>query len=161
MGKALTQWQRDFEICYSIITPDKRKEFPSKFARFLGYTIYNAKRRADSPNDWKLAKAHYNHAQQIPFRIKKHIDEKVREHLSEEMVITPIGNDAVMHTHNTPTNMAQKYRKPIWGLTACDNLESTDKPTIMGNRQAYESTKEKYEKFAEDFLERIATLNDW
>jgi len=160
IGKALTQWQRDFSICFLIISPEKRKEFPQKFVRFLGYTIYNAKKRSDSHDKWKLAKAHYNYAQQIPDAIKEHIDEKVREHLSDEIVAEPIGNDAVMHTHNTFPNMAQKYKKPMWKLPGCDSLEPSDSSTIGPNRKDYEGTRDKYRKFADDFLKRIATLDD-
>ncbi len=60
IGKVLKQWQRDFSVCFSIISPEKRNEFPQKFVRFLGYTIYNAKKRSDSSNVWKLAKATFS-----------------------------------------------------------------------------------------------------
>ncbi|OQX28293.1 MAG: cobyrinic acid a,c-diamide synthase [Desulfobacteraceae bacterium IS3] len=159
IGKALTQWQRDFSICRSILSPEKRKGFPEKYVRFLGYTIYNAKKGSDSPNEWKLAKAHYNYAQQIPDAIREHIDEKVRKHLSEETVAEPIGNDAIMHTHNTFPNMAQQYKKPMWELPGCNSLDPKDANTIAPNRKAYEATRGKYEEFAKDFLKRVATLD--
>jgi cellulose biosynthesis protein BcsQ len=159
IGRALTQWQREFETCFAIISPEKRQEFPQKSVSFLGYTIYNARKKSDSRNRWKLTQAHYNYAQQIPKTIKTHISEKVRKHLTEEMVVEPIGNDAVMHSHNTSTNMAQKYKQPIWALPNYPSLEDTDKSTISGNRADYENTKEKYQEFAEDFLRRVKTLD--
>ena len=159
IGRALTQWQREFETCFSIISPTKRQEFPQKSVSFLGYTIYNARKRSDSRNKWKLTQAHYNYAKQIPETIKTHISEEVRAHLSEKMVATPIGNDAVMYSHNTLTNMAQKYKKPIWALPNHPSLESTDKGTISGNREDYVNTQAKYKLLAEDFLKRVETLD--
>lgn len=160
IGKALTQWQREFSTSRSIISEGKRKELPSNFVRFLGYTVYNAKKRSDSPNKWNLAKAHYNYAQQIPDAIKRYIDKEVRQHLSDEIVAKPIGDGAIMHTHNTFPNMAQKYKKPMWELPGYDGLDSKDKSTIAPNRNAYENTRIKYENFAKDFMERVAILDD-
>ncbi|MDM8561603.1 AAA family ATPase [Candidatus Parabeggiatoa sp. HSG14] len=112
IGEVLTKWQRDFSICLQFISKEKCKAFPKKPVRFLGYTIYNAKKGENQKYNW-LTKAHFDYVQQIPDTIKKHIAERVREHLSEEMVRTSIGNDAIMHSHNTLTNMAQKYKAPI------------------------------------------------
>jgi len=160
IGEVLTQWQRDFDICTGMISEEKRKAFSKKPVRFLGYTIYNAKKRSDQPGYWELPKAHFDYAQKIPANIKKHIAKRVREHLSEEMVKTPIGNNAIIHSHNTFPNMAQKYKEPIWKVPSSANLESSDKGTIMGNRAIYEATQEKYEQFAKDFLTRVVTLDD-
>jgi len=162
IGAALTQWQREFNTCFQIISEEKRKEFPKKLVRFLGYTIYNAKiyKKTSQSNPWNLAEAHFDYAEKIPDTIKKHIDEKVRKHLFEEMVKTPIGNDAVMHSHNTLTNMAQKYKNPIWKVPGLDNLESSDKISITGNQAVYKATREKYNDFAKDFLTRVTTLDD-
>jgi cellulose biosynthesis protein BcsQ len=159
IGKALTQWQRDFSICFSIISPEKRKAFPLETVRFLGYTIYNAKKRSDKPNQWGLARAHYNYATQIPESIKKHLAEEVRKHLSEKMVETPIGDNAILHTHNTLANMAQKYRKPMWALPGYQDLDSDDKGTINASPY-YKETQQMYQTFTNDFLERVATLDD-
>jgi hypothetical protein len=160
IGESLTQWHRDFNTCFQLISEEKRKAFSKKPVRFLGYTIYNAKKRADKPEYWGLAKAHFEYAQQIPNTIKKHITERVREHLLEKMVKTPIGNNAIIHSHNTLTNMAQKYKTPIWKVPGLDYLEASDKSTIKGNRVLYEATKDKYQEFAQDFLTRVATLDD-
>lgn len=159
IGRVLTQWQREFETCFAIISPTKRQEFPQKSVSFLGYTIYNARKRADSRNQWKLTQAHYNYAQKIPETLTTHISKEIRTHLTEEMVVNPIGGDAVMHSHNTLTNMAQKYKQPIWVLPNYQKIENADKNTISGNRDGYENTKKKYQQFAEDFLKRVETLD--
>ena len=103
--------------------------------------------------------AHYNYAQQIPQTINQYISPEVRSHLSPEQANTPIGLTAVMHSHNTLPNMAQKYKQPIWQIPNLPNLEAADRPTIMGNRAVYEATKQRYVQFANSFLERINTLN--
>jgi len=156
IGEALTQWQRGFDICTDMISEEKRKAFPKKPVRFLGYTIYNAKNRSDQPEYWELAKAHFDYAQQIPDTIKEHIEERVREHLSEEMVKTPIGNNVIIHSHNTLAHKARKYKKPIWKVLSSENLSDN----ISGNSAIYEATRKKYKQFADDFLTRVATLDD-
>lgn len=150
IGENLTQWQREFNTCFQFISEEKRKAFPEKPVRFLGYTIYNA---------WELAKQD-NYAQQISDSIKQHIDEKLRKNLSEEMVKNPIGKNAIFHTHYSLSNMAIKYKTPIWKVPALNNLEAEDKTTISSNRASYEATQEKYKQFADDFLTRVATLDD-
>lgn len=66
-----------------------------------------------------------------------------------------------MHTHNTFPNMAQKYKKPMWELPDYNGLDKKDKSTIAPNREAYENTKRKYENFADDFMERVASLDGY
>jgi cellulose biosynthesis protein BcsQ len=158
IGNALTQWSKEFKTIYGLISDDKRKKFPDNFVRFLGYTIYNAKKYSGT-TPWDLAHAHYNYAQQIPATIGKFINPDVRSHLSEDQANNPIGLTSVMHTHNTLPNMAQKYKHPIWQIPSLENLDPSDRPTIMGNRGVYESTRDRYIEFANRFLERVATLN--
>ncbi|MFK5970547.1 MAG: AAA family ATPase [Candidatus Marithrix sp.] len=164
IGKALTQWQRDFKTCYSIISEEKRNQFPQKSVSFLGYTIYNAKKRSSNTDYWHLPIAHFNHAKEIPIAIKTYIDKSIREHLSEEMIENCIGDDEIMHTHNTFPNMAQKYKQPMWEVPNSKELNNTenkgDKQTITGNARLYKKTKQKYKIFADDFLKRIKTLDD-
>jgi len=147
IGKALTQWQRDFSVCRSILSPEKRKGFPNKYVSFLGYTIYNAEKRSGSRNKWKLTQAHYSYAQQIQKFIQKYIPEEVRNRLSKEMLNTPIG---VLHSHGILSDMVQRYRKPIWSLP----------DDAGGNCQIYKDTRATYEAFADDFLKRVATLDE-
>lgn len=160
IGNSLRLWKKEFDSIYNLISEEKRSRFPNKFVRFLGYTIYNAK-KYDGNNKWGLAQAHFNYAQQIPDIINRFIVEDVRRHLSDEMVHAPIGETAVMHTHNTLPSMAQKYKLPIWKVPTHPHLEVDEKPSIASNAQkAYYPTKDKYQAFAEDFLSRIETLNE-
>lgn len=158
IGNALNVWQKEFNTMYGLISEDKRSRFPNNFVRFLGYTIYNAKKYSGT-TEWDLALAHYNYAQEIPAIIEQFISQGIREHLTTAQVHTPIGLTAVMHSHNTLPNMSQKYKLPIWNIPASQNLDPGDRGTIMGNRHIYEATRGKYLEFLDSFLERINTLN--
>jgi hypothetical protein len=163
IGKALTKWQREFSVCYSILSEEKRKKFPKKFVQFLGYVIYNAKvkqkpDRDQSPwglSQWGIPKAQYNQAKKIPETIREHITEDVRKHLSMGMLETPIGENAIIHTHNTFPNTAQEYHYPMWKLP--DELLSN---IPIGDRGHYKETRKNYKVFATDFLERVKKLDD-
>ncbi len=157
IGSALRQWSKEFNTIYGLISDDKRTKFPTNFVRFLGYTIYNA-RKYTGITPWDLALAHYNYAQQIPATIEEYISLEVRNHLTPEQANNPIGMTSVMHSHNTLPNMAQKYKHPIWQIPSLTNLDPSDRPTIMGNRAIYEATKGNYIAFATSFLERTNTL---
>lgn len=159
IGKSLSQWQKELQTMYQLISKQKRDYFPHKFVQFLGYTIYNAKRYSNVTNEWNLAKAHYNYAEQIPPIIGKYIPEHIRQHLNPNSVKNPIGGTSVMHTHNTSPGMSQKYKAPIWKIPGLSNLDASDKRTILGNRGVYESTKFKYRAFAKELIERIKTLD--
>ncbi|MBW4787098.1 AAA family ATPase [Alcaligenes faecalis subsp. faecalis] len=154
IGNSLRIWKSQFDSLYSLLSKDKRNQFPKEYVRLLGYTIYNSKKYS-SRNKWDLATAHYNYAMQIPPTIKKFVDIQVREKLTDDQINEPIGGTAVMHTHNTLPNMAQKYHMPMWKVPACGHLESDDVPTIAGNRTTYESTRDKYKIFAQDLLARM------
>ncbi|TWR28441.1 ParA family protein [Mucilaginibacter achroorhodeus] len=159
IGGALNQWKKEFNTIYGLISEDKRNRFPTNFVRFLGYTIYNAKKYKDV-TPWDLAKAHYNYAQQIPETIEAFINPDLRSHLDPELAKTPIGGKSVMHSHNTLPNMSQKYKRPIWEIPDLPNLEADDISTIKGNANTlYKPTRERYIEFAKSLLERIETLN--
>lgn len=159
IGNSLREWKREFDTVYSLLSEAKRSRFPSQFVRFLGYTIYNAKKYTKRINEWDLARAHYNYARQIPDMIRSYISEDVRSHLSDQQVTEPIGGTAVMHTHNTLPNMAQKYKCPIWKVPDCPNLDQDDKGTILLNKNnSYYPARQNYIAFSQDFLNRINTL---
>ena len=158
IGKALTQWQREFSVCFKIISEEKRNEFPINPVKFLGYTIYNAKKRADQA-ELKIAKAHGHYAKEIPDAIRNNITESVRKHLTPEMVENPIGNNSVIHSHNTFPAMAQKYKKPMWKVPDCE-IDEEEKMTMLGSKNRYKATRDIYKLFAEDFLERVKTLDE-
>lgn len=154
IGNSLRAWKSQFDSLYTLLTKDKRRQFPDEYVRLLGYTIYNSKKYS-SRNKWDLATAHYNYAMQIPPTIREYIGEQVLGHLTDEQLDEPIGGTSVMHTHNTLPNMAQKYHVPMWKVPSCKSLETDDISTIFGNRTTYEATREKYVGFAKDLLARM------
>lgn len=153
IGRSLNDWIGQFDIVSSLLLEDKRRGFREQSVRFLGFTIYNAKKYAGS-TPWNLAKAHYNHAQRIPHTIRTFIPVSVRGSMPDPLLSAPIGGQAVMHTHNTLPSMAQKYRCPIW-LVPSANIDPTDRATVAGNRATYEATQEAYKSFARDLLQRL------
>jgi len=157
IGRSLTRWKAEFETMYQLLSEAKRESFPGRFVRFLGFTIYNARRYAGQ-NDLDLASAHYNYAKKIPATIERYIGESIRSHLNEEQIKTPVGGNQIMHSHSTLPNMAQKYRLPIWQVPASDDLEGGDKSTIRGNRRRYEATQEVYQGFAQELVKRLQVL---
>ena len=69
-----------------------------KIARL--HNLYAKKYSGSKP--WNLATAHYNYAKQIPDAIKDFIRPEVRDILADDEVLsTPVGDIAIMHTHNT------------------------------------------------------------
>jgi cellulose biosynthesis protein BcsQ len=159
IGNSLSIWKKQFDTIFHLLSNEKRAQFPSQFVKFLGFTIYNA-RKYSGHNDWDLATAHYNFAQQIPETIIAYVKEDIRSHLSSAQIRNPIGAKSVMHSHSTLPSMAQKYHVPIWQVPNCADLEASDKSTISGNRATYEITQEKYHEFAQDVLIRLKTLDD-
>ncbi|NPU15156.1 AAA family ATPase [Bradyrhizobium sp. 83002] len=157
IGNSLSIWKKQFETIFHLLSVEKRSNFPEDFVRFLGFTIYNAKKYGGT-NEWDLATAHYNFAKQIPTTIKQYIKKEIRSHLSSSQLETPIGETAVMHTHSTLPSMAQKYHLPIWKVPSAQ-LEGSDRATIAGNRATYEGTRLKYQQFAKDVLNRLSTLD--
>lgn len=157
IGSALRVWRKQFESIFHFLSDKKRDQFPEKFVRLLGYTIYNAKPYGPG-NELGLAKAHYHYAQQIPKTICDFID---AENIitMKHAVDSSIGNNSVIFTHNTFPSMSQKYHLPMWELPDCPSLDSGDSSTIGGNQQKYRATRAAYETFAIDFLKRVELLN--
>ncbi|MBF0296054.1 MAG: AAA family ATPase [Magnetococcales bacterium] len=154
IGKALSVWKKQFDTIYSLLSENKRNSFPREFVRLLGYTIYNA-RLYTGTNEWNLARAHYNYAQKMPDTIIAYIDSSIRCKIPEQKMREPIGELAVMHSHNTFPSMAQKYHAPMWELPAKDNLDDSDASTIRVNGRKFKETKNKYIEFAKDLIARI------
>lgn len=158
IGNSLLVWKKQFDTIYHLLSDEKRKLFPQNFVRLLGFTIYNAKKYSGA-TAWDLAQAHYNYAMQIPDAISQFIPAAVRDHLPRDVWSHPIGETAIMHTHNTLPAMAQKYHRPIWRVPNAQ-LETEDAPTILGNRSSYESTRDRYFTFARDLLSRLTKLDE-
>lgn len=160
IGNALKIWRKQFESIFHFLSDSKRSQFPDKFVKFMGYTIYNAKKYggSKSTNPLDLAVAQYNYAIQIPKTINEFIDKENMLEGCKNDLNASIGGKAVIHTHNTLPNMAQKYHEPIWLLPDLD-LDTEDQPTITANRQVYYATKHAYHAFAKDFLDRVSCLH--
>lgn len=159
IGQSLKNWKSQFDTMYKLLPDKKREIFPEQFVKFLGYTIYNAK-KYDGNNELNLAMAHYSYVQQIPNVIKKHIPRECYQEIIEDDIAKPIGGIAVIHSHNTLPSMSQKYRTPIWLVPSVQNMEAEDRPTISGNRQTYLDKKKSYSDFADDLLTRIDKIGE-
>lgn len=160
IGNALKVWRKQFESIYHFLSDIKRDQFPKTFVKFMGYTLYNAKKYggSKSTNDLDLAVAQYNYAIQIPMTIDSFIDIENRLTGCSADLSQSIGQQSVIHTHNTLPNMAQKYHQPIWRLPDL-LLDDEDRPTITANRDVYYRTRDAYRYFANDFLERVKCLD--
>lgn len=156
IGNALDIWRKQFDTIFQLLSDSKRDQFPAKFVKLMGYTIYNAK-RYDGLNDLQLAKAHYQYAEQIPSTIHGFISPENTLDFDNYLTAS-MGENAVIHTHNTFPSMSQKYHLPMWLLPDCKELEQDHKSTIGGNQAKFRDTQQAYQKFAEDFLARIAAL---
>lgn len=159
IGNSLTRWSSELRTLYTLIPPSRRPHFPANFVRFLGYTIYNAKLRTGS-SKWNMAIAHYNYAKQIPEVISEHVPAGLSEGISNKVLKQPIGDTAVMHTHNTFPAHAQKYHCPMWHLPDLASLESPDETTIRPNTQRYRETKVAYQTFANSVVERLNSVEE-
>jgi hypothetical protein len=106
-----------------------------------------------------MAIAHFNYAKQVPETVAGHIPERLSEGISAEVLSQPIGEQSVMHSHNTYPTHAQKYHSPMWELPQLNYLEEKDIPTITTNRKRYEKTKDAYLSFAQDVIARLNSLN--
>ena len=156
IGTSLSRWKKDFDTLYQLISTDKRKQFPSKFVTFLGYTVYNAKKYSGGYK-WNLAQAHLSFAEKIPEAIKKNIAPDLRNHISNSELEAPIGDSAVMHTHNTFPALAQHYHTPMW-LVPSKTLDNEHRSTVGGSSQKFKDTKAAYKAFATDLLKRLRNV---
>jgi len=152
IGRSLSIWHKEFHTLRMLLSKEKAKSLPSELVKFLGYTIYNAKKYGDNPDTFKMALADYNFAAQMPETIEKFIPSDT---WSGENIREPIGGMSVMHSHNTLTKMSQKYKKAIWNIPSLSNLDVKDQRTITGNAVQYTKTKNAYVKFVKSLIERL------
>lgn len=158
IGNSLRKWHEEFEIIYKLISSDKRKLFPQKFVRFLGYTIYNARKYTKASSKWNLAQAHLKYALEIPTVIHKHIGEDIREDISDALLAEPIGGESIMHGHNTFATLAQHYRVPMWKIPLVKELDKDHQNTINGQKPDILATASKYHSFSQSLIERIKLI---
>lgn len=159
IGLALKTWKSQFTAMYGVLSDKKRSAFPAHFVKFLGYTIYNARRYAGQ-NELDLATAPYAYARRLPGVIQRKIPMECYSHLEEAVIAQPIGSTSIMHSHNTLVLMAQKYRQPMWRIPGLANLASEDRSTISGNRGMYQEKQTLYHSFATDLMTRLEGLED-
>lgn len=161
IGASLKLWLSQFGVMKSVLSVEKQNYLPVNFVKFIGFTLYNCKKvsGAKSRNELDIAQSNYNYAQKIPETIATNIIPELRSNISEDQAKTIMGNNAIIHSHNTLPGMAQKYRRPIWELPSLSTLEAQDSSTIKGNRSVYEATKDAYQCFANDTIARLETLD--
>lgn len=157
IGSSLTRWMSELKTLYRLIPPARRPSLPDSFVGFLGYTIYNAKKREES-TPWNMAIAHYGYAEQIPETVAHHIPRSLSEGIDKALLSKPIGDMAVMHSHNTYPTHAQKYHVPIWELPSLATLEDGDQATVLTNKQRYIATRAGYRTFAKEVIARVKHL---
>lgn len=157
IGNSLNRWMAELKTLYSLIPPSRRPAFPKSFVGFLGYTIYNAKKREGS-STWNMAIAHYGYAKQIKTTIAAQIPRSLSEGIGKVTLGKPIGEMAVMHSHNTYPTHAQKYHCPMWQLPSLESLEEGDKATVLTNRNRYLATRAAYKTFAKAVIARVKSL---
>lgn len=160
IGAAIRNWKKQFESVFNFLSNSKRESFPPQFVKFLGFTLYNAKKlqKSKTNNELNIAKAHFNYGKAIPKTVFESIDPLDMVNIPREKLQKNIGDNAVIHGHSTLPSMAQKYHLPMWELPSSELLEFDDKNNIRGNRKSYELTGDSYKKFAEDLIERIGAL---
>ena len=157
IGNSLGRWMAELNTFNQLIAPSRRPHMPTRFVRFLGYTVYNAKLRTDS-SPWNMAIAHYNSASQIPTVVAEHMPAELSEGIETNQLDIPIGEQSVMHTHNTYPALAQKYHSPMWKLPSITMIEQEDLATVRPNAQRYTATKEAYTQFAIDLISRLGRV---
>jgi hypothetical protein len=159
IGDSLEKWKKEFDSIHHLISDESRLLFPASGIKFLGYTVYNAKKYTSrtKPKPWNLAVAHYHYAQKlIPETIDEFMPDSACNLLNEKSLHTPIGGMCVMHTHNTFPAMAMKYRCPMWLVPSkVKDLGNDDERTVIASKKIYEEKGERYREFATCFLERI------
>lgn len=157
IGNSLARWRQELTTLYTLIPVDRRPFLPREFVGFLGYTVYNAKKREGS-TAWNMAIAHYDYAKKIPETIMTYIPDQLLHGLPADTLKHPIGGQAVLHTHNTYPAHAQKYRTPMWNLPNLEHLDAGDQATVVTNKNRYTATQAAYHHFANDLIQRFRQL---
>lgn len=171
IGKSLSLWRKEFDMLTKILPNNKTEKFPKKSVQFIGFTLYNAKKKDSGNNKYKLAQAHYTYALKIPETIKEFIS-KDNIPSSIKDISEPIGGVSIIHTHNTFPSISQLLKCPMWKIPEeynniknnvsnlkelfPDDVNITN--TINGQNVTMRGTKDKYVEFANDFIRRTEYL---
>jgi AAA domain len=157
IGNALNVWRRQFESIFTFLSDAKRDLFPRQFVRFMGYTLYNAKKYSKGDGELALAQAHLHFAEEIPRAIQESIEtDNILK--ADHVLDRSIGKNAVIYSHNTFPSVSQKYHLPMWKLPDSIDVEPSDRSTIAGNQGKYRDTRQAYKTFASEFLDRVGRL---
>jgi cellulose biosynthesis protein BcsQ len=166
IGEALNIWKKEFELLRLLLKNGKKELYDFPFVKFLGYTIFNAKKYT-GVNELDLAKGNFYFAQQIAHAINSDIAQELKV---GEIVEKNIGGKAVIHSHNTHPNFAQRLKTPIWKIADYNfeeykvkfpgETEEVDKyeQTLPTQKEKLQSIRKGYEDFAEDLLNRVKLL---
>ena len=154
IGKALELWKKQFTLLTSLLPSNKKNSLPEHFVKFLGYTLYNAK-KYKGQNKYDLATAHFDYAEKIPKTITTKISKDLYESISDAVIRKPIGGTSIIHTHNTFPSLAQKYRRPMWEVPSVVSKHNEDYSTVNANRKIFTDTQKAYRKFATNLLARF------
>ncbi|WGW05674.1 ParA family protein [Tropicibacter oceani] len=160
IGAALGQWKKQYDSIFTLLSDAKRHKFSKQFVKFLGFTLYNARRLqgSKSTNEMGIATAHYNYAKKLPDVVFSAIPSDLMAGVDKARLKVSIGDEAVIYGHNTLPSMAQKYHLPMWLLPSSNDLEPDDARTIRGNKRIYEATQGAYAKFAADVIDRLKAV---
>ncbi|MDO4753476.1 MAG: AAA family ATPase [Bacillota bacterium] len=168
IGNSLEMWQKEFETIYQLISTAKSDKFPKNFVRFIGFTIYNAKKytKSVSQGQYSLASAHSRYVHLIPKTIKENIREKnMALELSE--IEKPMGGESVMYSHNTYPSVAQSLKCPMWKVPDTYTSLKKERPDFIDQNEIqvnnalfnlYKQTLESYKSFARNFISRAEVL---
>lgn len=151
IGSALQKWQKSFYVLFKLLPESQKNLFPPELIKLLGYTLYKCQKKDNANNSLKIPQAHNNHAIRIILEIRQHISS---EFLSRNFGDESIGGNCIIHSHNTYAAMAQKYHLPIWQLPNA-NIQTSDRGTIISNKELYFETRAKYISFAADLLSKM------
>lgn len=162
IGKVLDLWIKEFDKLKGALNEQTWKtHFEDRYINLLGYVVYNAKKyEKQTNNEYNLAQAHNNYIQKFPQIIKDNYRSELHDKIPQDTMALPIGRSAITHTHNTFTAIAQKYHAPMWKIPALNKeWDKEDTNTLNGAKPQYLATKEKYESFANDVLERLMHMS--
>lgn len=161
---SLIDWKHNFDIAQMGVKPTYLKNFPEKFVRFMGYSIYNARRSGSRDAGVEsLASAHSGYLHKIEESINDLIPNELKLNISN---IYKSLDSEVIFTHNTFPSIAQALKCPIWeapekSKTHPELLESVGVPKPQGAHiSAMRETRNGYIDFANVFLSRLDHLAD-
>jgi len=161
VGNSISQWAAELNVIYGLLSKQKRKSFPQNPGKFIGYTLYNAKKEYTYLNEYDLNDVHYNYAKEIPNIITQYIAPKNR--LDIPNILEPIGGTSVMYSNDSMPSIAQSLKCPMWNVPEAYHRMKKSK-YLKENKididciDAYTDTLKGYDVFVRDVINRIAFI---